>query len=543
MIISREFKFRHANEVAGVFVILAFVLLAAGVFFTGRSQGWFAQRITLFMEFDTPEGTFGLQEGAAVQVRNTTAGRVAVLEPTEDGKIQAVLRIREQYRRFITVDATARIKRTFGVAGDAFVEIVPGTGALIEEGGKLAVVKDEELLEMAQRILEELQGSVAPIFMHVETIISNTASILMQVEQGQGVVGALIADTELRDHTKGVVAQAEGVTQDARGLFGQTASLLDNQVLAIAERTVSVQRELERTLSESRKVVEAFQRHWLIRRYVEKDDQHFPLLPGGPFFDADDTVLTDLTEELAAARLKDDARAVVRAAYNLAVYALATDQREQAEALLHESLVAARRLREIPAEVRLLQAELLRLQDQGTSARASLDAALALALSEGRRGRSLVAYVRLQLADLALAAGDLDEAAAQVRQIRRMRGGVLEDSVVAASLLGIEAQQAMQEGRLDVAASLYIEQAAKLRDHAAYGPMANALLRAAELYFRAGEVAEATETYIRAAASFAAQQQDEQMRSVLVRAVEAAVASGDELLIRRVADLRTQLGD
>jgi len=542
MIVSREFKFRHANEIAGAFVILAFALLVAGIFFAGRSQGWFAPRITLQLVFDTPEGTFGLQEGATVQVRNTAAGRVTVLEPTEDGKIAATLRLREQYRRFITVDSTARVKRAFGIAGDAFVEIVPGVGALIEDGDFLDVIKDEELLEMAQRILEELQESLTPIFTHVETIISNTASILVRVDQGEGLAGALISDGDLRDYTKGILEQAEGVAQDVRGLVGQVTSLLDNEVLVIADRTASVQRELERTLVESRRVVEALQRHWLIRRYVESDDQRLPLLPGGALFEADDRVQIDLSDAVQEARRADDAAQLVRAAYNLAVYALAVDELEMVEALLYESLVAARRLDSVPAEVRLLQAEWFRLSDRPDLSRQLASEALDMALAAGRKGRPTAVQARLQLASLALDIGDIDAAAAQLRDVKRTRGDVLDDSLIRAAVLGIEARIALAGGGVKEAGRLYLDQAHQLRSHSAYDPMVTALIRSADLYYNAGEAALAAEIYLRAAVSLAAQLQHERSRQVLRFAADSAREAGDPLLVKRITDLQGQLG-
>jgi len=542
MIMSREFRFRHANEIAGAFVILAFFLLVAGIFFAGRSQGWFAQRITLYLEFSTQEGAFGLQEGAPVHVRNTAAGQVALLEPTRDGKIRASLRIRENFQRFITVDATARIKRTFGVTGDAFVEIVPGSGSLVQDGDVLEVVKDEELLAMAQRMLEELQESVTPIFEHVETIISNTASILVRVEQGEGLVGALIVDEALRDHAKGILVQVEGVAQDSRGFVGQVTRMLDNEILEIAERTTTVQQELAQTLMESRRVVKALQRHWLIRRYVEDDVTYLPLLPGGAMFEADAKLQAELTAALLLARQADDAEALVRASYNLAVYALAVDAWDLVEALLYESLVAARRLEQVPAVVRLLQAEWFRFSQRPDMAEPLAAEALGIAQAAGRDGRMMMAQARLQLAALALDRRDLVTAREQLQETRQIRGGVLEDSLLQAALLGVQARMAFMEGQLADAGNRYLQQADALRQHAAYTPMAAALLRAGDLFYNAGQPPLAAEAYLRAAVSLGGQQQFDRGLAALQLARTSAAEAGDTLLIQRVADVSRQMG-
>jgi phospholipid/cholesterol/gamma-HCH transport system substrate-binding protein len=540
MVWSREFKFRYANEIAGAFVILAFVLMVAGVFFAGRSQGWFAQRISLYLVFDTPEGAFGLQEGASVQVRNTAAGRVSMLDPTEHGHIQATLRVREQYRTFITKDATARVKRVFGVAGDAFIEIVPGAGPMVEDGDRLAVIKDEELMETAQRILAELQESLTPIFTHVDVIISNTASILTRIDEGEGLAGALISDGEMRDHVKGILTQAEGVSEELRDMVGQVSGLLENEVTAIAARTVSVQQELEQTLSESRRVVEAFQRHWLIRRYVKSDRKQLPLLAGLPAWESDGRVQAALQDKLEQARRADDAGQVVEAAYNLAVYTMATGDLAVSGALLQECLLAARRQDRVPVDVHLLHGEWYRAAGDLERARQWAEEALAAARAEGRHGRESVLQACLLLGVIALDHGDVDEAHRQQKAIQRaQRKG--DDSLLTAAVHGLDARLALARGAAQDAAGYYLRQAGLLRMEEGYGPMATALMRAADLYYNTGDVGLAAGLYLRAATSLAAQGHPERSLAALKLAAGAAEAADDALLTAQIRDLETRL--
>lgn len=538
MMFSRDFKFRHANEIAGLFVLLAFALLIAGIFFAARSQDWFAPTISLHLVFDTPEGAFGLKEGAPVQVRNTAAGRVLMLEPTEDGKIRAGLRVREEFRSFITVDSKARVKRTFGVAGDAFVDIVPGSGALIEDGDVLQAVKDEELTEMAQRVLGEFQATLTPVLEQVGTIISNTASILVRVDQGEGLVGALIRDEAMRDRTSGILVQAEGITREARGVVGQVTNLLQNEVHAIAQGTVSVQDELAQTLAESRRVVEAVQRHWLIRKYVEDEDDRLPLLPGYPMFAPAQSVQADLLKALSEARRADDAEAIVRCAYNMAVYALSVDQLALAESLLFECLVAARQFAQVPVEARLLQSELYRLSGDLDRAQQYAQNALEVALDNGRKGRATAVQARLMLSSLALDRENLTGAREYLKDAKKTRGDTLDDSLFQASLMGLAARIAFSQGQLTKAGRHYSGQADQLRSHGAYGPMAVALIRSADLFYNAGSFSTASENYLRAASSLFAQQEYRRSLSVLELAERAATEADDPMLIKRVADLQ-----
>ncbi len=538
---SREFKFRYANEIAGVFVISAAVLLVLGIFFAGRSQGWFASRITLIIVFDTPEGSFGLQEGAPVLVRNTQAGRVVSLDPTEDGQIRGTLRIREQFRGFLTKESSARVKRKFGVAGDAFVELVPGVGPMIEDGDILPVVKDEELLEMAQRILAEVQEAVLPVVIHVETIISNTASILTRIEKGEGIAGAAISDMALRDHVKGILANAEGMTQEVEDMMGHISGMLTNEIRQVVGRTVQLQRELERTVVESRRVVEAFQRHWLIRKYVESERERLPLVPGDAVWQADEQIADQLDEKLRAARERDDAAEVALAAYNRAVYALSVGSVDTAEALLQEALLALRRVeRATPAGILLLQAEVNRVQGRKAMAAEGAAAVLAEAEKAGRKGRDAALQSHVLLLAVALDAGQMDQARGHFAAIQRIKSRVEMDSVVRSGLLGLEARYLFAEGREREAAQRYLQQADMLREHGALLPMTLALRRAGDLFSNAGQAQRAVEAYLRAVSSLLAQGQREPVLHLLSAAGLVAEKLEDPLLLKRLGTLSEQ---
>jgi hypothetical protein len=322
---------------------------------------------------------------------------------------------------------------------------------------------------------------------------------------------------------------------------GQVTNLLENEVHTIANRTVSVQKELERTLAESRRVVEAIQRHWLIRKYVDDEDDRLPLLPGYPVFDAAEAVQADLMGALSESRLSADAEGIVRDAYNLAVYALSVDQRDLAQSLLYEALVAARQLPEVPFEVWLLQSELYRISGHLDVARESADQALAVALDAGKKGRASTVQARLMLSALALAQDDLAGAKQFLDDARRTRGDTLDDSLFKAALLGLEAKIAFSEGKLRVAGDYYLQQSQQFRSHQAFGPMVVAMIRSADLFYNAGDYMIASEQYLRAAASLLAQRDSARSRAVLQLAGNAANAAEDEILQRRVTDLMTEL--
>jgi len=557
---NREFKFRHANEIAGVFVIGAVVLLVLGIIFTGKSQGWFEPRFTLNVVFDTPEGSFGLQEGAPVMVRNTVAGRVGPVLPTLDGLMGTSFVLKDRFRPFITTDSVAKIKKKFGVAGDSYVDIGRGQGTVIQDGARISCIKDEELLETAQRMLADVQTNMLPIFEKVEAIISSVASILEQVDKGQGIAGAAVGDQQLRDDVKSMVSHVEGITEHAETTVGQLSGMISNEVARVlgnagtlsaqvvglmsneipllAGEAVKVQGELTRTLAETRRLITGLQRHWLFRRYIETEPDRLPLLPGSLGLHREGEGDAMLRDELSAARTADDAGRVRRHAYNLAVYALDGNDVRQASVLLEEIRFAGRLTGDgaVRPEEGLLEAELCRRA--GDFERAVVLAEAAVQAAGGRGQHALLAEGRILLAAVYADAGNVAAAKmafpVAVQAVRKADSPV----VLRAALSGLNARILVLDGDLAGAADAYVQQAGHFREAGVYAAMAEALRQAGDLYSRLGMSNSAATHYLRAADSLAARGMAEDSAMVLAKAAEQASSSGDALLSARIDEIR-----
>ncbi|HTL16603.1 MAG TPA: hypothetical protein VL793_05165, partial [Patescibacteria group bacterium] len=101
---ERRFKFRHVNEVTGLFVLAVLALVVAGVILSGHSQRWFARKYA----FDVllPEaGAFGLRRGDEVFISGVSVGWVDDVAPVDDGRLKARLKVRGDFGRFVRLDS------------------------------------------------------------------------------------------------------------------------------------------------------------------------------------------------------------------------------------------------------------------------------------------------------------------------------------------------------------------------------------------------------------------------------------------------------
>lgn len=193
-------RFRQVRRRVG-----ALVLIAGGIFVIAVLQaGVFrdAFRSTLELRVILPDsGPAGLQSGSAVEILGTEAGavRAVVLDPEE--AFYATLEIDEAMEPFIRRDSEVYIRKQFGIAGAAFLEITRGHGAPLDwDFAVLKAEADDATSESIGAILEDVRARVFPLIDDVGRIVASLDVVTRRLAAGQGTVGRLLAeDAPARD--------------------------------------------------------------------------------------------------------------------------------------------------------------------------------------------------------------------------------------------------------------------------------------------------------------------------------------------------------
>jgi ABC-type transporter Mla subunit MlaD len=310
---NRPYKFRYASELAGGFVLLGVILLILGIYAAGHAQGWFEKHLILRARFNATDGTYGLQEGAEVRILGTLAGRVGKIVPSDNGGMETKFIIQGRFSRFVRADSVAKVKRTFQIAGDAYVEILLGTPKhpFVESGQYIKCEQDVELIETARRLLDQFREVAMPMLDEFRQILSHVNGVTRQLEQKEGTAGRLIGDPELANEIETIVKDirktADGVPEIAERLAAamtnvEAVAKSVNQAAAklpaisadaagavrdvheltsgLTGQVANVQGVLlqaESALREARILVEGLQQHWLVRSYIPQED-HTPML-------------------------------------------------------------------------------------------------------------------------------------------------------------------------------------------------------------------------------------------------------------------------
>lgn len=297
---KKPFKFRYVNEIAGAFVLMALALLIAAIVITGRAQGWFEPTLDIRAEFPM-EGTMGLRRGSEIRVLDTPAGVVLDIEPREDGVLEGRFQVRGRFEQYLRMDSTGVVRRTFGVAGDAFLEITRGFGdPLPPEHPFIPVIKDTELLDLAEELLEEVRATTVPAIEQLQSLLAEATeltrelrdperdvqqmlasinTIIQDIEAGEGTLGQLLRDPALAENLEMLSVHLLQSVEELNEILGVVTEATE-QLPRMADRLAGELEDVpglvyqtQATLQEAEVLIEGIQRHWLLRRYVDRDER------------------------------------------------------------------------------------------------------------------------------------------------------------------------------------------------------------------------------------------------------------------------------
>jgi phospholipid/cholesterol/gamma-HCH transport system substrate-binding protein len=230
-------KFRYTNETVGVFVLITLLIFVAGLIYSGQVRKWFNPGETIKVVLPD-EGLFGLAQGSAVEILGTKAGQIKDIVINPDQKIHAIARIDSEMAVFVRSDSKATIRKTFGIAGDAYLEIARGTGEPLDwEYAVLTVESDRSTSDTLSEMIEELRAKVMPVIddahkailmltavakdlqdpdKGVQRLLANLNSITDKIDSGEGTLGRMLTDDKLVRDLEGLIARMGPIVDDLK---------------------------------------------------------------------------------------------------------------------------------------------------------------------------------------------------------------------------------------------------------------------------------------------------------------------------------------
>lgn len=245
--------FRYVSRRVGTLILIAFGIFVIAVLQAGFVRDLFKSTVSLRVIL--PEtGLAGLNEGASVDILGTDAGQVREIVIDPEQRFHAVVEIEEAMQPFVRRDSTVFIRKQFGIAGAAYLEITRGQGEPLDwDYAVLTAEPDQAPTESMGAILEDVRSKVLPIVDDVhrtvraagdliaelqapdgrlQVVLADLGKLTTRLAAGEGTVGRLIADDALvRDleTTLGSINQQlsrlDGIMTDFESTSGEAATM------------------------------------------------------------------------------------------------------------------------------------------------------------------------------------------------------------------------------------------------------------------------------------------------------------------------------
>jgi phospholipid/cholesterol/gamma-HCH transport system substrate-binding protein len=233
-----KFTIRFADQVVGVFIIIALGALVFVIFMLGSSQRWFSRDYYFKTYFSTAAG---LSSNMAVQFKGFTIGHVKSFDLTEDDRVEVRFSIFDTYISRVRQGSLVEILVSPIGLGNQFI-FFPGLGSELVAEGEL--IPDVDSPEGAAA----LAGGLAYIPRHEDsiTVILNRAGVLLESanvvmldidEVLSQVSGAFegASDTtlgrtmgEVETAVKGIQVLPENINETLDTLMAQIRPILEN---------------------------------------------------------------------------------------------------------------------------------------------------------------------------------------------------------------------------------------------------------------------------------------------------------------------------
>lgn len=281
-------RFRHTDEWVGLLVIAACALFLGAVLEAGLLRDWFRPSVVLRIVLPAT-GVNGLARGADVEVLGIHAGTVRRIVIQPDQQMYAEATIDEQAKTFIRRDSQATIRRRFGVAGSAYIDVARGKGEQMD--WRYAVIDattEQGPADNIGALITSLREKILPILDDTQHTVAAMRAIAERVEKGQGTVGRLMSDEALAQKIEGAVTSLQneiakvseitdelnGVAKDAHTISTDMAAN-DSGVPALLRRVNALLATLQSTTKD---ISQATSRLPQISRNVETASADLPAL-------------------------------------------------------------------------------------------------------------------------------------------------------------------------------------------------------------------------------------------------------------------------
>jgi phospholipid/cholesterol/gamma-HCH transport system substrate-binding protein len=219
-----KFSIRFADQIVGILVVLALVILVFVVFMLGKNQRWFVHDSEYKTYFTSASG---ISRNMAIQHKGFTIGHVKNLSLSDDDRVEIIFTIFEEYAKRVTEGSVVEVQESPIGLGSSFVFYFGRGIEQIPEGSVIPEANSPEAKQYITRGLTDItktSDSIGNIVNQVNSILDTINQALVGAN-GEDSIGNIVSNVE------GVTANLNSLTRE---LNDQLKPLISNLELFTA---------------------------------------------------------------------------------------------------------------------------------------------------------------------------------------------------------------------------------------------------------------------------------------------------------------------
>lgn len=192
-----KFRIRYAQQVVGIFVLFAGVMLVVVLVSMGANQRWFARNYDYYSVFDSAQG---LSVGMPIQYKGFEIGRITDIDLTEEDAVEVNFYIQDTFHdRVVPNSILELVSSPIGLGGGLVFHQGRSTAPPMEEDSLVPAITSTEGQAIVAADLVDMPpsgDSITRIIAQVEPVLRNVNALLVSVDDTLGHVNqALAGDT------------------------------------------------------------------------------------------------------------------------------------------------------------------------------------------------------------------------------------------------------------------------------------------------------------------------------------------------------------
>lgn len=186
----------------GIFIFIGLVIFVIGIFTLGSQKKVFVESFSVNVVFDDIQG---LKTGNNVWFSGVKIGTIKKIQFFGTSQVQVFMNIEEKAHQYIHKDAKASIGSD-GLIGNKIIVITGGSPKFpfVEDGDRLRVNSSLSTDEMMTTLQANNKNLV--------DITSDFKILARNLVDGKGTAGALLADEQIAENFKAIVANLKNTT-------------------------------------------------------------------------------------------------------------------------------------------------------------------------------------------------------------------------------------------------------------------------------------------------------------------------------------------